>query len=723
MHEEGKVVPMAAAIDRAGRMPLPGLPVLLLQVRDKAALQLRLGLQALFDNADDALFEMADKTGANPRQHLYFEAMRDLRLKRKSIERGFLDIFYEHFARIGLPEPQVLLAMAEPARGMAHVERDKAVAGMVDRVLSRDGFALGQLQQRFEALLELPLDEQHNPLAPGRLCEFFLEAGRNLGVGLQVKLILLKLFERYVLRDADLLYGDANQALAAAGVLPELAPAPRRRAEDRRHAAQRAPGRLDSSLDIGADSAGLAFLASLEALLAPARGRFAPRLQSVASAQTIGSSDLLRLLTHLQHYVPGPSEADDFDLGQQLEQLLLRVSVRSGSRRRIANTDEDIINLVGLVFGYIQADDNLPEPLRGLIGRLHIPLLKVALLDKSLFSRASHPARRLLNEIATIAIGWENCGEGLRDSLQLRVARIVQRLLNDFTDDSQLFGELLEEFLNFSTEERRRNDLLEQRTRDAEEGRAKAMQARRQVERVLSERLRGHILPHVVVQVLVQGWSQVLLLAWLKHGEDSPAWGEALATLDALLASIAPHPHAEARQRLLAQVPGLLKALRGGLAGVALDSAMLRDFFLRLEQLHLRACAEPGSLDVLAAQLDEVRVEQDIVLAIAEEPAFETLPMQDGQGPELKQVQRLRVGTWIEVSDEDEPLRCKLVARIDSRDRLVFANRTGMKVREWNSHGLAHALRRGEARVLDDGLLFERALESVLEDLRRQQAR
>jgi len=70
------------------------------------------------------------------------------------------------------------------------------------------------------------------------------------------------------------------------------------------------------------------------------------------------------------------------------------------------------------------------------------------------------------------------------------------------------------------------------------------------------------------------------------------------------------------------------------------------------------------------------------------------------------------------VLDEDEPLRCKLVARVDSSDRLVFANRTGMKVREWNGASLARALHRGEVRVLDDGLLFERALEAVLETLR-----
>ncbi|WP_054887509.1 DUF1631 domain-containing protein [Pseudomonas sp. NBRC 111130] len=712
MQKEGKVVPLSAAIDRGARTPLPCLPVLLLQVRDKAALQMRQGLQAMFDNADDTLFEMADRAVDRFDQNLYFEAMRDLRLKRKHIERGFLDIFYDTFARIGQFDPLGQMA----AKTKAQKERTAAVDGMVARVLSRDGVALEQLGQRLQCLLLRSFDEQQNPFGPAALCGYFLDAGRNLGVGLRVKLILLKLFERYVLRDVDVLYAEANQLLAAAGVMPELQAAPRRRAEDRRLGTRRVSANLEADA-MGADSAGQAFMRSLEGLLAPCRGRVAPRLQAATAAQPISTADLLRLLSHLQHYVPATTDDDDFDLDQQLEQLLLRVSVRSGTRRRIACADEDTINLVGLLFACIAADDNLPQSLRALIVRLHIPLLKVALLDKSLFSRASHPARRLLNEIAAAAIGWETGSEGMRDSLHLRVERIVQRLLNDFTEDTMLFAELLDDFLAFSQDERRRNELLEQRTRDAEEGRARALQARHQVQQALNQRLRGRTLPQGVVHMLVHAWSQVLLMAWLKQGQASPAWQQGLETMDTLLASIAPH---QQPQVLLQQVPGLLKALRDGLASVALDSAATREFFLQLEQLHLRACAgadQPAG----SGELAEVLVAEDIVLAIAEESVCAPLLQRDEQAPELRLVQRLRIGTWVEMLDDDEPLRCKLVARIDSSDRLVFANRTGMKVREWNTVGLAQALRRGEARLLDDGLLFERALETVLEGLRQQQ--
>ena len=51
MRNDGKVVPLhRATADLADHSPLARLPVILLQVRDKAAQQLRHDLQELFDN-------------------------------------------------------------------------------------------------------------------------------------------------------------------------------------------------------------------------------------------------------------------------------------------------------------------------------------------------------------------------------------------------------------------------------------------------------------------------------------------------------------------------------------------------------------------------------------------------------------------------------------------------------------------------------------------------
>src|SRR5471030_121440 len=244
MHNDGNVVPLhKAATDQASPSPLARLPVILLQVRDKAAQLLRHGLQELFDNADDTLFEMADRARNDVEQNLFFEAMRDLRLKRKSIERGFLEQFFEAFVSLTQYDithstlPQALAFDANASLPNDDLERNVAVEAMVSKVLNREGFALDQLTTRLSVLLGKELLEQHNPMGPAMLCEYFLQSGRNLGVEIKVKLIILKLFERYVLSSADQLYAEANQLLIATGVLPELKPAPARRAADRAAAA------------------------------------------------------------------------------------------------------------------------------------------------------------------------------------------------------------------------------------------------------------------------------------------------------------------------------------------------------------------------------------------------------------------------------------------------------------------------------------------------------
>ena len=120
-----------------------------------------------------------------------------------------------------------------------------------------------------------------------------------------------------------------------------------------------------------------------------------------------------------------------------------------------------------------------------------------------------------------------------------------------------------------------------------------------------------------------------------------------------------------------------------------------------------------------------LRVVEEIVLTspdAAPAPVESEVRLPDNDEALLR-VDALRVGSWVEIQEDAEhKLRCKLAAVIRPTGRYIFVNRTGMKVLEKTRMGLAVEFRRQAVRLLDDALLFDRALESVIGNLRRLRA-
>ncbi len=259
----------------------------------------------------------------------------------------------------------------------------------------------------------------------------------------------------------------------------------------------------------------------------------------------------------------------------------------------LGRVDFDAINLVALLFQFILDDPNLATPMKALIGRLQIPVLKVAMLDKSFFSKGGHPARKLLNKIATSALGWTPSGTE-DDPLLTKIETVVQRVLTDFDQDVSLFDEVLSDFEAFVSTERKRSNLIEKRTVDAEDGRARADDARQTVQAVLNEKVAGRELPPAVVALLQEAWSNVLFLACPKEGVDGENWAAALTTVDDLLWSVDQHAHEADRGKLLKMLPDLLKRLRGGLTQISYDSFKMNELFSELEHIHLKKLRDAG---------------------------------------------------------------------------------------------------------------------------------
>jgi len=113
-------------------------------------------------------------------------------------------------------------------------------------------------------------------------------------------------------------------------------------------------------------------------------------------------------------------------------------------------------------------------------------------------------------------------------------------------------------------------------------------------------------------------------------------------------------------------------------------------------------------------------VESDGRAALTIEPDAPAPQLEPVSEQTLQQVDGLVPGCWFEVTDaQNNHNRCRLAAVMRSVDKYIFVNRDGMKASECNRYGLAQALDAGRFRLLDDGMLFDRALQAVIGGLRK----
>ena len=210
-----------------GRSKGPEPKQLIEAVRDSAEQQLEAVLEGLFDNTDDTLFELADRSDRNVDQHRYIDAMRDIRLKRLRIMRGFKQAYRNQFDRLldaeSRQSPLGTMDANERAN-LALVENDElevsvAISGMVSKAQSQYSMPLFAVSMRLDSLFDsVEIDESNNPLGPRKLSESFGYAADQLEIDIRVRLILFKLFERHVLAKLSPIYENVDALLTGAGV-------------------------------------------------------------------------------------------------------------------------------------------------------------------------------------------------------------------------------------------------------------------------------------------------------------------------------------------------------------------------------------------------------------------------------------------------------------------------------------------------------------------------
>ena len=717
---------------------------LLSAVRGIANRRLQQWIGNMFEHVDDALFDLAEKAENNAAQMHYFDGMREVRKRRPAVERNFLSAISRDLGELTHPsqQPPVSAPLTSGTVELSLVadndlEESLAITSMIgknEQRLSRDLFAVNQ---RLSVICGgYKIDDASNPVAPAILSQAFRQALHELSADMRVKLIIYKLFDRYVLSSLEELYLEINVELVRAGVLPQL-----RHEVLRGHSAQAAVdvAQAAASSSMVADDVGEIpsdVLQTLNALFNARRGHVGVDvgMSAMPSGPLPSANELLGALSVLQsqitstgpllHARAGDAAALSHEVMQLKGQLLTQIGALRGERpSHVATIDEDTIDLVGMLFEFILEDRNLPVEMQVLLARLQIPYLKAAILDRKLFAHRQHPARRLLDSLADQAKSWSE--ESDRDHrLFEKVKSIVEQLLHDFDDDMSIFDRLLVDLQQFQEINKRRSELAEQRVAESTRGREKLEQARRRAAREIIDRIGDQKLPPLVHGVLARAWANHLVLTLLRQGEASPEFKSALRFIDDFIASTRPAHTPESRQMLRQMLPGIERSLRLGLANVAFQES---DIERLLAQFHTYYRQQLG--EAVADAEAPAAVEDEAILAIPDsiQPVVDRDAELDDEAldrdavvvapdsPEWQQVQALQPGTWLEFSLIDEPMtRAKLSWISPMSGRYLFVNRRGLKVADYSPQELAVLLADGHALVLAANALFDRAMSAIV---------
>lgn len=716
----------------------PLLDALQKHVLDRAAP----ALDSALSDLDDYLFDRSQ----NGEETLGLMALRDMRRARGEISQQFRQAVLNRFR--GLRDRHAGGAQDDgSAAGLSllseqDLEEQLAVEQLAASVLRTHAPAFEIASRRLSAIAgQGDLPPRENPLAPTFLARALGSAMDRLDLDADLRIVVFKFFERELGGALGEIYDRSNTLMATAGVLPELRANVRpqqahRAAPSHAQQAQAAAAPHPAGMpqhDTVPHDAGhgqMQISASDQAAFASMLGmlqgwRNATGVAAAPGAQPAGpalpTNDLMSILSLMQQD-GGPrfnpaGEAEQQSLASQLRQQMTQSARKlgvTGDNLNLDGLDNDAVDLVALLFDVLLDGPQFDTQIRQMIGRMLVPYVKVAVRDRRMFLFKEHPARKLLNTVAEACEG--NRGEAPQErELLTHVDHTIDRLVAEFNEDVAIFETLEQELRAYMAQHRKRFELAEKRTAEAQRGRERLEHARRVVADDLAAHRGDRTLPPVIDEFLSRHANHHLVQVVLRDGKGAPRYNNAMQAVDRLLAACDKLAAGIAPEKL-PPLPeaGLLDILAS--AGCTEDAAQaaldaLRDALSRL-------ASGESALD------DDVRMPPQAELPEPAQPQPEPQPPLevvagtaglDFDAAMLARVRKLQVGDWLQLAATDghfAPAKVSWISPISSR--LLLVNRRGIRVLVASVEELAVMAKLGKVALREGENAFEDAMHQVV---------
>ncbi|MFT4179695.1 MAG: DUF1631 family protein [Thermomonas sp.] len=705
-------------------------------------------LDRTLGNVDDYLFDRSQ----NGEEDLGLMALRDVRRARATIAERFRKSVHAALLDLRVADAQNNAGETRSDLRLLSdqdLEEELAVQQLAALVQRQHGPSLELLLKRLSALLGHDLASMENPFSPAFLANALGDAMAQVEMEAALRIVMFKFFERELAGELGEIYHQANAKLAAAGILPEL------RATSRPvHAATHAPVAAAGAQHVAPQAVAMpqaqgdvplqpglaeqAMFANMLGLLqgwrsqamgavAGTAGAHMPGQPGMAAAQgqVLGSGELLSILSLMQREAPLQFAAgagnERVPLAAQLRQQMAQNARKLGvadDNLQLDGLDGDAVDLVALLFDVLLDGPQYDANIRQMIGRMLVPYVKVAVKDRRMFLFKQHPARRLLNTVAEACEG--NHGEAPQErELLNHVDHTIDRLVAEFNEDVAIFETLEQELRSYMAQHRKRFELAEKRTAEAQRGRERMDQARILVLTDLDRHRAGRELPPVIEDFLARHAAHHLVQVVLREGNEAPRYEAAMATIDGLLAA---HDcaceHIDPGSRDPLPESGLEDILASaGCTGDAAQAAIaaIRDALARLAEGEASVAAD-------VRMPEQVVVPEPIVVQPEPQPHLQVVGGTDAldfDGSMLERMRKLEVGDWLQLAGNDgraEPAKVSWISPISAR--LLLVNKRGVRVLVASVEELAAMAKLGKVSLREAGSAFDDAMHQVADRLK-----
>jgi len=455
----------------------------------------------------------------------------------------------------------------------------------------------------------------------------------------------------------------------------------------------------------------------------PREQGLAPR--GASPAETFNSNDIIDALSVIQ------SELGDAPLSDTRLQprLLQELQTRHGDHKGLTEEDYDTLQVMQNLVDSLSADQLITDGVREWVQRLEITLNKLAAKDPEFLGGDPdnpHSAVQMLNQLARLGSS-EDVRQGIDREVGRRVDELLQRVVKDYDENPQIFGDVVDELHPLIDRQSRTYRGNVERTIRASEGQQKLARARREVVGEISDRIGDKEVPELLLELLNPGWRNLLVHTHLRHGADSNEWRDQLAIIDQLQDQLSGAVNESDPGYM--EPDKLLRRVVEGLNSISFDPSKRTPLIMHMSSA-LVGDTTGKKAPVKNVQVDKAEVENALGLTgmLPEvDPQIESADesVRDSWGQAVERARRIQVGEWLAASDrEGRPLILSVAFVGDEGASFVLVNRKGVKTLERSLKEMADDLHQGRITLLDDYdlPLMERASQRMLENMHNQLA-